>query len=296
MINTLKTALLPLLEAFTKILVNILPPITKLVEFFAGLPGTVQTAMLGVAAAIYVAFKTGLISKMSGLDGVGAGGAGSGGGGSGRGSAAGAAAGTAALTLSLGDLVITDSDASSITSVNGTTTLLTVDNAGGAIADNAAVLLVDGGGTPAAAGSNLLRVAFTGTDTNKPTLVEVVGGSKDCIGLHVDADPTTQSAVYFTSGAALAADKATLEVVAVPTTNHADSAVVRLEQTHTAGGANILHMVQLDVDKPFLGFETTIGVGNAIEAVGGKTLTTTHFVMVDIEGVGARYMPVGTIA
>ena len=85
MINTLKTALLPLLEAFTKILVNILPPITKLVEFFAGLPGTVQTAMLGVAAAIYVAFKTGLISKMSGLDGVGAGGAGSGGGGSGKG-------------------------------------------------------------------------------------------------------------------------------------------------------------------------------------------------------------------
>ena len=87
MINTLKTALLPLLEAFTKILVNILPPITKLVEFFAGLPGTVQTAMLGVAAAIYVAFKTGLISKMSGLDGVGggAGGAAGGKGGAGKG-------------------------------------------------------------------------------------------------------------------------------------------------------------------------------------------------------------------
>ena len=40
----------------------------------------------------------------------------------------------------------------------------------------------------------------------------------------------------------------------------------------------------------------TIGVGNAIEAVGAKTLTTTHFIKNTINGVGTRYIPAGTIA
>ena len=182
---------------------------------------------------------------------------------------------------------------------------------GGALTDNNAVLTVMSDGA-IASGGNTFRVEtagtpasgaiysefnFTGiTDTNENIGVKIDAGGKKVIGLHVDADPVANSAVYLTSGAALAADKATLEVVSVPTTNNADSAVVRLEQTHTAGGSNILHMVQLDVDKPFFGFETTVGTGNAVEAIASKTLTTTHFVMVDLEGVGVRYLPIGTIA
>lgn len=186
-----------------------------------------------------------------------------------------------------------------------------VINGGGALTNGYAVLHVSSDGN-LASGGNTLKVTtagtpasgamyaefdFTGiTDTNENVGVKIDATGKKVQALNIIAAPIASSVAYIAAGAALAADKAVLEVVSVPTTNNADAAVVRLEQTHTAGGANILHMVQNDVDKPFFGFETTIGEGNALEAVGGKSLTTTHFVMVDIEGVGARYLPVGTIA
>jgi hypothetical protein len=43
-------------------------------------------------------------------------------------------------------------------------------------------------------------------------------------------------------------------------------------------------------------YSASIGSGNAIEAVGAKTLTTTHFIKVNIATVGDRYIPCGTIA
>jgi len=58
---------------------------------------------------------------------------------------AGSAAGTAALTLSLGDLVITDTDASTITSVNGTGSTLLITNGGAAGADKASLEVVANG-------------------------------------------------------------------------------------------------------------------------------------------------------
>jgi len=64
------------------------------------------------------------------------------------------------LTLTAGDITVTDSDASKFSSVNGTTTLLTLDNAGGVIASDSAVLLIDAGGA-VASGGNLLRIAAT---------------------------------------------------------------------------------------------------------------------------------------
>jgi hypothetical protein len=53
---------------------------------------------------------------------------------------------------------------------------------------------------------------------------------------------------------------------------------------------------QADVSEEMIEFLCPIGVGNAIEAVGAKTLTVTHFVKVTIEGGLTRYLPVGTIA
>lgn len=53
---------------------------------------------------------------------------------------------------------------------------------------------------------------------------------------------------------------------------------------------------QLDVSEEMIEFITTIGAGNAIEAVGAKTLTTTHFIKVTLPGALTRYFPVGTIA
>jgi hypothetical protein len=43
-------------------------------------------------------------------------------------------------------------------------------------------------------------------------------------------------------------------------------------------------------------FETTIGTWNAIEAVGAKTLTTTHFIKVTLPWGLTRYIPAWTIA
>ena len=194
-----------------------------------------------------------------------------------------------------------DPTASDVATIHGGGAL-TADNAvltvssDGALATGSNTFRVDVTGTPAS-GAIYAEFDFAGiTDTNENIGFKIDAGGKKVVGLHVDADPEANSAVYFTSGAALAADKATLEVVAVPTTSNADSSVLRLEQTHTAGGSNMIQMVQNDVDKPFIGFETTIGTGNALEVKAAKTLTTTHFVMVDIEGVGARYLQAGTIA
>jgi hypothetical protein len=74
------------------------------------------------------------------------------------------------------------------------------------------------------------------------------------------------------------------------------SGQLHVDQDSTTGAQPVLYLDQADVDQPFATLATTIGVGNAIEAVGVKTLTTTHFVMVNIDGVGNRYIPVGTIA
>lgn len=201
---------------------------------------------------------------------------------------AGTAAGTAALTLTTGDLVISDTDASTISSVNGTSTLLTLDNAGGAIADNASVLTIDSGGTPAAAGSNLLRVQFTGTDTNKPTLVEVVGGGKDAMGLSVDVDPTTTSAVYLTSGGVLAADKGTLEVVSSVAACNADSQVVRIQQGSTTGANVPLGVLQADVSEPLVLFESAAASGAAIDLTNTTPAAVAGSILVSLNGTDYR--------
>jgi len=57
-----------------------------------------------------------------------------------------------------------------------------------------------------------------------------------------------------------------------------------------------LFLNQADLSEEMIEFSTTIGVGNAIEAVGAKTLTTTHFIKVTLPGGLTRYLPVGTIA
>jgi len=69
-----------------------------------------------------------------------------------------------------------------------------------------------------------------------------------------------------------------------------------INQSNNAGAIPVLTLTQADVDQDMIEFACTVGVGNAIEAVGAKTLTTTHFIKVTITGVGTRYIPVGTIA
>ena len=174
---------------------------------------------------------------------------------------------------------------------------------GGALTSDNAVLTVSSDGA-LATGSNTFRVDTTGTpasgaiyaefdfagitDTNENIGVKIDAGGKKVVGLHVDADPEANSAVYFTSGAALAADKATLEVVAVPAGNDADSSVLRLEQTSTTGAGIVATMVQKDVSEPFINFECTEGSGNSVDSTHDTEGTTIQgFIRVAINGSDA---------
>ncbi len=71
---------------------------------------------------------------------------------------------------------------------------------------------------------------------------------------------------------------------------------LHVDQTNASGNKPVAYFDQADVSEEMFEFASTIGVGNAIEAVGAKTLTTTHFIKVTIPGGLTRYFPVGTIA
>lgn len=69
-----------------------------------------------------------------------------------------------------------------------------------------------------------------------------------------------------------------------------------VSQASTTAAIPVVELNQADLSEEFINFISTVGTGNPIEAVGAKTLTTTHFLRIQIDGVGYRYIPVGTIA
>ena len=60
----------------------------------------------------------------------------------------------------------------------------------------------------------------------------------------------------------------------------------------------VLTLIQNDVSEEFIEFVCTMGEGNGIEEIGVKSLTTTHFIKIVLDGSPdlVRYIPVGTIA
>jgi hypothetical protein len=89
-------------------------------------------------------------------------------------------------------------------------------------------------------------------------------------------------------------------IVILPSGNVGINQVTPTAQLHVvqpdAAAQPVLMLDQADVSEEMIEFATTIGVGNAIEAVGAKSLTTTHFIKVTLPGALTRYIPVGTIA
>lgn len=71
---------------------------------------------------------------------------------------------------------------------------------------------------------------------------------------------------------------------------------LHVDQFSTTAAKPVLFLDQADISEQMIEFNTTIGIGNAIEAVGAKTLTTTHFIKVTLPGSLTRYIEVGTIA
>jgi len=165
----------------------------------------------------------------------------------------------------------------------------------GALKSAAHTLSVTTSGTPAS-GAVYAKFDFSGiTDTNENVGVHINAAAKKVQALKIDAAPLAGSAVLVTSTGVLAANKATMELVSNVAACNAASAVLRVHQDHADGVSEVIRLLQDDNDKPFLGLYATAGEGNAVEAVGGKTLTTTAFLMVNVNG-DVRYIPVGTIA
>ena len=74
------------------------------------------------------------------------------------------------------------------------------------------------------------------------------------------------------------------------------TAKLHVDQASTTAAIPVLTLDQADISEEMIEFATTIGTGNAIEAVAAKTLTTTHFIKVTLPGGLTRYIPAGTIA
>ncbi|KKL13834.1 hypothetical protein LCGC14_2521830, partial [marine sediment metagenome] len=74
------------------------------------------------------------------------------------------------------------------------------------------------------------------------------------------------------------------------------TAMMSIAQASTSAAIPALLLDQADISEEMIEFNTTIGTGNAIEAIGAKSLTTTHFIKVTIPGGLTRYIPCGTIA
>ena len=137
---------------------------------------------------------------------------------------------------------------------------------------------------------------FDGVNTNASgntvAIVRFAAGVKS--GTGATSVPDTEKAFQFLSG--------TSAVVTVLGNGNsgfgiaAPTAKIHADQFSTTAAIPVLTLDQADLSEEFINFVGTVGTGNSIEAVGAKTLTTTHFLRMQIEGVGYVYVPAGTIA
>lgn len=73
-------------------------------------------------------------------------------------------------------------------------------------------------------------------------------------------------------------------------------AKAHIDQSSLTAAIPVLFLDQADLSEKMIEFNTTIGVGNPIEAIGAKTFTETHFIKITIPGGLSRVIPCGTIA
>ena len=121
-----------------------------------------------------------------------------------------------------------------------------------------------------------------------------IGWSKDTVEKWLAYVPASSNDLRFYDGVG---DRVTFQSggnVGIGPTS--PTAKLHADQSSTTAAIPVLTLDQADLSEEFINFVGTVGTGNSIEAVGAKTLTTTHFLRIQIEGVGYRYIPVGTIA
>ncbi len=180
---------------------------------------------------------------------------------------------------------------------NNTTSLLQLDNIGASSSSaGAGIIALHNDGAALASGDRLGFQLFSGYD----------GATvRNSAGISVYADDTwtsgdSPSRLEFQVTIAGSASRGTAMTIKndrrVGIKTGSPAAQLHVDQSSTTAAFPVLYLDQADVDQDMIKFVTTIGTGNAIEAVGGKTLTTTHFIKVGIPGSLTRYIPIGTIA
>jgi hypothetical protein len=194
---------------------------------------------------------------------------------------------SAALAAGTGVLIsgasIATGTALKIDTINTTGSAIHIDNASGVQSDNTGLVFIDHGGNMAA-GSNIIRIAPTGTPVETSVGIEIVGGSKVMQGLVIDSDAATSSANVFTGDGIRSADTAVVEFVANVAASNADSQVVRIEQA-SATGANVpLGVLQADVSEPLVLFESTEGSGNSVDETQTTEGSLTGFLRISVNG------------
>ena len=244
--------------------------------------------------------------------------------------------GTATNKPRIATLVGTGKDAGGIYLDTDNTTTHGVSITGTGALNAGRGLFVDNDGTPAASTDFVTELSFTGTATNTPGILKIMGDTKAVNGITVDTDNVGVHSVTISGAGALASGRmlkvtntgtpaaatdavaeftftgtatnnpivlsvnnGTVDALPLLVTSNVAAAtreVAKFVQDSTTGANEVLSLQQDDIDQPFIDFVTTIGTGNAVEAIAAKTLTTTHFVMVKIPGGLTRYFPVGTIA
>jgi len=124
-------------------------------------------------------------------------------------------------------------------------------------------------------------IGNSGVSISGALIVNTSGNDNDC-----NVEGTTDSNLFHID----AGD----DLVAVGT--NTPSAKLHVDQNSPTGTIPVLYLDQADSSEEMIEFNSVIGIGNAIEAVGAKVLTNTHFIKVTLTGGIVRYIPVGEIA
>ncbi|KKK54683.1 hypothetical protein LCGC14_3082230, partial [marine sediment metagenome] len=117
---------------------------------------------------------------------------------------------TTVLTITAGDVVVTDG-AVTISNTDDTTSMITLDHSGGNLASGSELLKLDDGGD-AAAGASLISLEPTGTPAEASFGIHYVGSGKTMQAMNIDCDSATNSCVLINSAGGLNADKALIEL------------------------------------------------------------------------------------
>lgn len=171
--------------------------------------------------------------------------------------------------------IILDLDGSRVTALRATvynTTTAGVNFTSKGALNGGNVLYVTNEGTPAATTDAVVKLAFTGTATNKPRILDVYGTGKDVGGVYVDTDNTTTHGVSITGSGTI--NGGNMLYVGLDTTPNAASDIMVRFRGLAAEESASLQGIVLDID------------GSRMTAIKTTTYnTTTH--AIQITGKGA---------